>query len=288
MAGKARTRANAGEPVVAPVEPVVVAAEPGLAVVAPSPQATARYLAYMAGVVLLMGLFEPSDMLSPQAVALLVAVMVVIVAVGLTAALQLPGSEGGAATPSQFLLPAMAVIVAAAVSLQVVDWRLHVADQALMAVAVFGAGYVTAERVRGRRRPGHEFLENAALILVLLGAYVSLLAGVQSLGARVVLIFLASLTAAYIQLSSVAAEQGRALAGGFIVSLVATAIAFGLISAQFLDLGRLATILLVAWYVNTGMVFYLLEGTMTRNVFLEYLVGILICVGLVATAILTH
>jgi len=36
------------------------------------------------------------------------------------------------------------------------------------------------------------------------------------------------------------------------------------------------------------LVFYLLEGTMTRNVFLEYVVGIVICVGLVTTAILTH
>jgi hypothetical protein len=179
-------------------------------------------------------------------------------------------------------------VVAAAVSLQVVDWRLHIADQLLMAVAIFGSTYVTVERVRGRRRPGHEFLENAALILVLLGAYVALLAGVPSLGLRVGLIFLASFMASYIQLSGVASEQGRAVVGGFIVSLVATAIGFGLISAQFLDLGRLATILLVAWYVNTGMVFYLLEGTMTRNVFLEYLVGIVICVGLVATAILTH
>jgi hypothetical protein len=50
----------------------------------------------------------------------------------------------------------------------------------------------------------------------------------------------------------------------------------------------LATILLVAWYVNTGMVFYLLEGTMTRNVFIEYLVGVVLCSALVATAILTH
>jgi hypothetical protein len=254
----------------------------------PNPLATARFLAYLAGGLLLLGLFEPSDMLSPQAVALLVALMVVVLALGLAAALQQSGAEAAEFFAGHYLLPGMAVVVAAAVSLQVVDWRLHIADQGLMAVAIFGSTYVTVERVRGRRRPGHEFLENAALILVLLGAYVALLAGVPSLGLRVALIFLASFMASYTQLSGVASEQGRAVAGGFIVSLVATAIGFGLISAQFLDLGRLATILLVAWYVNTGMVFYLLEGTMTRNVFLEYLVGIVICVGLVATAILTH
>ena len=254
----------------------------------PNPLATARFLAYLAGGLLLLGLLEPSDLLPPLAVALLVALMVVVVAVGLAAALQQRRGEAAEFSAGHYLLPGMAVVVAAAVSLQVVDWRLHIADQVLMAVAIFGSTYVTGERAQGRRRPGHEFLENAALILVLLGAYVALLAGVPSLGLRVGLIFLASLMASYIQLSGVASEQGRAVVGGFIVSLVATAIGFGLISAQFLDLGRLATILLVAWYVNTGMVFYLLEGTMTRNVFLEYVVGIVICVGLVTTAILTH
>jgi hypothetical protein len=266
------------------------AKEPALAeaVAEPYPFATARFLGYLAGALLLLGLFEPSDMLPAQAVAALVALMVGVGAIGLAVALQQTQTEGAASFPGYYLLPAMAVVVAAAVSLQVVDWRLHIADQSLMAVAIFASTYVTVERVRGRRRPGHEFLENAALILVLLGAYLALLAGLPSLGLRVALIFLASFMASYIQLSSVASEQGRAVVGGFIVSLVATAIGFGLISAQFLDLGRLATILLVAWYVNTGMVFYLLEGTMTRNVFVEYLVGVVICAGLVATAILTH
>ena len=41
------------------------------------------------------------------------------------------------------------------------------------------------------------------------------------------LIFLASFIASYIQLSDVASEQGRAFVGAFIVSLVATAIGFG-------------------------------------------------------------
>jgi hypothetical protein len=261
---------------------------PAESVAEPTPPATARFLAYLAGALLLLGLFEPSELLPPQAVALLVALMVAVMAVGLGAAVQQRGTPATEFFAGRYLLPAMAVVVAAAVSLQVVDWRLHVADQALMAVAIFGSTYVTVERVRGRRRPGHEFLENAALILVLLGAYLALLAGVPGIGLRVALIFLASFIASYIQLSDVASEQGRAFVGAFIVSLVATAIGFGLVSAQFLDLGRLATILLVAWYVNTGMVFYLLEGTMTRNVFIEYLVGVVLCSALVATAILTH
>src|SRR5258708_30318931 len=91
-------------------------------------------------------------MLPAQAVAVLVAVMVLAGAAGLTAALQLPGSEAAPVTPSQFLLPAMAVVVAAAVSLQVVGWRLPVAPPAPVAVGVFRARY-RHRRARPRARP---------------------------------------------------------------------------------------------------------------------------------------
>jgi hypothetical protein len=213
---------------------------------------------------------------------------VVFAVLGLALVMGRVDSEGAQVQPGLYLMPLMAIAVGAAVAMQSADWRLHVVTQVLVGAAVFAASYVNVERLRGRRRPGHEFLENAAIILTLLGAYLALLSGVSSLGLRVAFIFVATYVAAYVQLSRVASEQGRAVVGGLIVSLAATAIAFGLISAQFLDIGRLGTILLVAWYVNTGMVFYVLEGSMTRNIFLEYAVGVIICAGLVATAILTH
>jgi hypothetical protein len=252
------------------------------------PRASTRYLRYLAGLVVLLGIFERSDLLAPRGLAALVAGIVIFSVVGLAAVVGQVDSDAGRFQPGLYLVPVMAVLVGAAVAMQIADWKLHVAAQALVGIAVFAASYVNVERLRGRRRPGHEFLENAAVILVLLGAYLALLSGVSSLGLRVALIFVATYVAAYVQLSRVASEQGRAVVGGLIVSLAATAIAFGLISAQFLDIGRLGTILLVAWYVNTGMVFYMLEGSMTRNIFAEYAIGVVICAGLVATAILTH
>jgi flagellar biosynthesis protein FliQ len=268
----------------------MVGREPRLAeaTAGPAPLAGARYLRYLAGVVVLLGLFERSDLLSLQGVALLVAAMVVVTVVGLAAGIVQVDSGRLSFDPRHYLIPVMAVVAGAAVSIQIIDWKLHVAGQLLVGVAVFASSYVTVERLGGRRRPGHEFLENASVILVLLGAYLALLAGVSSLGLRVLLIFVATYVAAYVQLSRAVSEPGRALVGGMLVSLAATAIAFGLISAQFLDISRLGSILLVAWYVNTGMVFYMMEGSMTRQILVEYLVGVVICAGLVATAILTH
>jgi hypothetical protein len=267
-----------------------VAREPRLAeaTAEPVPRVGARYLRYLAGIVVLLGLFERSDLLPPPGVAGLVAGIVVLTVLGLAAALGHVGLGRPSFDPRHYLIPVMAVVVGAAVSFQIIDWKLHFAAQVLVGVAVFSSSYVTVERLGGRRRPGHEFLENASVILVLLGAYLALLAGVQSLSLRVILIFVATYVAAYVQLSRAVTEPGRALVGGMLVSLAATAIGFGLISAQFLDISRLGSILLVAWYVNTGMVFYMLEGTMTREILIEYMVGVVICAGLVATAIITH
>jgi hypothetical protein len=267
-----------------------VAREPRLAeaTAGPAPRVGARYLRYLAGVVVLLGLFERSDLLPAQGVVALVVGIVVVNVLGLAAAIGHVESRRPKFDPRHYLIPVMAVVAGAAVSAQIVDWKLHLAAQVLVGVAVFASSYVTVARSGGRRRPGHEFLENASVILVLLGAYLALLAGVQSLSLRVILIFVATYVAAYVQLSRAVSEPGRALVGGMLVSLAATAIAFGLISAQFLDISRLGSILLVAWYVNTGMVFYMLEGTMTREILVEYMVGVVICAGLVATAILTH
>jgi hypothetical protein len=248
-----------------------------------------RYLAYLAGLVVLVGLFERSDLLKPVGIYALVAATALLTAAGVGLALRLvPEPAESPLAASHYLVPVMAVVVGGAVSVLVNDWRLHVGSQVLMGAAIFSASYVTLERFRSRRRPGHDFLQDAALILVLLGAYVAILAGVTSLSLRLFLIFMTTLVAAYENLARASSNYGRALVGGVIVAQVVTAIAFGLISYQLLDVARLATILLVAWYVNRGMGYHVLEGTMAPGIFVEYAVGAVVCVALIATAILTH
>ncbi|MEA2647289.1 MAG: hypothetical protein QOE92_2372 [Chloroflexota bacterium] len=252
-----------------------------------------RYLRFLVGAVLLVGLFERSELLSQSGLYILVAALVVLTAVGLAIGFANAGADAGpeAGSPwaaNHYLVPVMAVAVGGAVSVLVADWRMHLGGQLLMTAAIFSAGYVTLERFRAERRPGHDFLQDAALILVLLGAYAAILAGITSLPLRLLLLFVATCIAAYENLSRATPVAGRALVGGVIVGQVVTAIAFGLISYQFLDVTRLATILLVAWYVNRGMGYHMLEGSMSRGIFFEYVLGALVCVSLVATALLTH
>lgn len=238
---------------------------------------------------MLVGLFERWDLLgAAQLVAVVVGIMVLTV-VGFSLALsRARSSRESTGQVLANLVPLMAVAVAAAVSYLIQDWRLHVASQSMMGITIFASSYVTLERFRGRERPGHEFLMNAAMILLLLGAYVSILVGVTSVPLRLVAIFASAGLAAYELLGRVSAEQVRAVVASLIVAQIVTTVAFAMISLQFVDISRLAGILLVTWYVNRDLARHLFEGTLTRSILAEYSVGLVLAGGLIATALLSR
>jgi hypothetical protein len=220
--------------------------------------------------------------------ALVVGVMVVTAA---GAALALRGAHSSRESAGQvlhYVIPLMAVAVAAAVSYLIQDWRLHIASQFLMGIAIFASSYVTLERFFGRERPGHEFLMNAAVILILLGGYLAILVGTPSPPARLVMIFAGTALAAYELLGRVAEEQARAVVAALFVAQLVTIVAFAMISVQFVDNSRLAGILLVTWYVNRDLARHLFEGTLTRNILAEYSVGLVLVAALIGSALLAR
>ena len=279
MAGRAPrlAEATAGSP---PLPPETIVAEGHLG---------SRFLAYLATLALLVGLFERWDLLSGGAVVGVVLGVMVLTVAGFSLAL----NRARSATESSgqvmhYLVPLMAVAVAAAVSYLIQDWRLHLASQGMMGVAILASSYVTLERFRGRERPGHEFLMNAAAILILLGAYLSILVGTTSVPLRLALVFAGTGLAAYELLGRVSAEQARAVVASLIVAQIVTTVAFAMISLQFVDNSRLAGILLVAWYVNRDLARHLFEGTLTRNILAEYSVGLVLVAALIASALLSR
>ncbi len=293
MAGKEQPRADphtwAPHAEIAPDEPqapqsVVVIDEP--AIVAARPTVGPRFLAYVAGLVLLLGLFERSDLLTPAGLVGLMAAMALVTIGSFGLALrQASENRLAALTPSYYLIPLMAVVVAGAVSALVSDWRLHAGSQAAMAAAIFVVSFVTVARLRGQRQAWYDLLQDVALLVVVLVSYVVILAGINDILLRLTLIFAVSLVAAYENLSRATSSHGRALVGGVIVAQLVTGLAFALISQQFLDVVRLGPLLLVAWYVNRGMSYHVLEGTMSIGVFVEYVIGAVVCAVLVATAL---
>jgi hypothetical protein len=277
---------------IAPDEPqapqsVVVIDEPGI--VAAHPTIGPRFLAYLAGMVLLLGLFERSDLLTTGGLVGLVTAMAVVTVAGFGLAIHQASEERWTAlTPSFYLTPLLAVLVAAAVSALVSDWRIHAGSQAAMGAAIFAVSFVTVERFRGQRRAGYDLLQDTALIAVVLVAFVVILAGINDIVLRLSLVFVVSMVSAYENLSRASTSHSRAIVGGVVTAQVVTTVAFALISQQFLDVARLGPLLLVAWYVNRGLIYHVLEGTMSVGVFVEYAIGAAVCAVLVATALMAR
>lgn len=248
-----------------------------------------RFLGYLATLTLLVGLFERWDLLGGAAVVAVVVAVMALTVGGVSLALtRARSATESAGQVMHYLVPLMAVAVAAAVSYLIQDWRLHLASQGMMGIAIMASSYVTLERFLGRERPGHEFLMNAATILILLGAYLSILVGIASVPLRLAAVFAATGLAAYELLGRVSTEQARAVVASLIVAQIVTTVAFAMISLQFVDNSRLAGILLVAWYVNRDLARHLFEGTLTRNILAEYSVGLLLVAALIASALLSR
>ena len=248
-----------------------------------------RYLAYLAILVALLGIFERWDLLGGAAVVGLVVGLMVLTAAGSGMALRDARSHiQSAAQPLHYVIPLMAIVVAAAVSYLIQDWRLHLGTQVLMGVALFSSTYVTLERFFDRERPGHEFLMNAAVILILLGGYLAILVGTTALPVRLAAIFLGTALAAYELLGRVAQEQARAVVAALFVAQLVTMVAFAMFSVQFVDNSRLAGILLVTWYVNRDLARHLFEGTLTRNILAEYSIGLVLVAALIGSALLAR
>jgi hypothetical protein len=214
---------------------------------------------------------------------------VALTMLGLLAAFRQATREPGEALrPQHYLVPAMAVLTAAAISYEAPDWRLHAISQLVMGAAVATSGYVTLEGLIGRTRPGQEFLHDAAVIVVLLGAYLAVLNGLPSVAARVVLIGLVAFLAAYESFNEAVRGDARAALFGLLVAQVVAVLAFALISLQNIDSGRMAAVLLIGWYANRGIGYNLLKNSLTGGIFVEYLVAALLCAGLVVSAVLTR
>jgi hypothetical protein len=276
---EAGSRAGADHELPAPAD--------GAAIAAP---ASPRYVVYLGFALLLLGLFERSELLPvPAGLAAFTAGVLVVALLGLLAAFRQAGAGSAQALrPQHYLVPALAVLTAAAISYEAPDWRLHALSQLAMGAAVATSGYVTLEGVIGRVRPGQEFLHDAAVIIVLLGAYLAILNGVPGIAGRVALVALVAFLAAYESFNEAVPGDLRAALFGLIVAQVVGTLGFALISFQSIDAGRMAAVLLIAWYANRGIGYNLLKNSLTGGIFVEYAVAAVLCAGLVVSALMTR
>jgi len=269
------------------------AAEPAAAQALPLPGA--RQLRHLAALGALVALFESSELLGGRGVIAVAVLVAAIVVVGLALFLRAAAATRLAAgeelswyAPIHYLLPVLAVAAAAGFAFVVRDWRPAVLAQLLMGAAVFASSYVTLQRFLGRSRPGHDFLHDAAVVVMLLGAFLAIYVGLSGLITRLVLVLVVTFLAAYESFLPVAKGDAEAIFYSQSVAVVTTAIAFALTYTGILPAAQVAVILMLVWYVERGVIVHFVAGDLTRSVLREYALLGLLALALIVNALLNR
>jgi hypothetical protein len=150
----------------------------------------------------------------------------------------------------------------------------------LLLTAMFGTGFILAARLdylrlRNEEKRGHVVLQEAILILALAGAYLVVVALHFNAILQLLWIFTITFMASYrsfrINGSSIAPR--RAFIFSLFVAQVVTFLAWAITALSIylvVNEGIFAVMLLLAWYINRGLVRHTVEDSFTRNVVLEY------------------
>jgi hypothetical protein len=150
----------------------------------------------------------------------------------------------------------------------------------LVLTGMFGAGFILAARLdylrlRNEEKRGHVVLQEAVLILALAGAYLVVVALHFNAILQLLWIFSITFMASYrsFRINGSALAHRRAFIFALFVAQVVTFLAWAVTALSIylvVNEGIFAVMLLLAWYINRGLVRHTVEDSFTRNVVLEY------------------
>jgi hypothetical protein len=149
-----------------------------------------------------------------------------------------------------------------------------------VATAAFGAGFIIAARLdylrlRDQEKRGHIVLQELMLVVVVFGAYLVVVTLHFNIIFELLSIFSITFLASYrsFRINGTGIAPRRAFIFALFVGQVVTFLAWA-INALALYLviyeGWFAVVLLIAWYINRGLVRHTVEDSFNRNVVLEY------------------
>src|SRR5437763_7216252 len=245
------------------------------------------YLGLLSAWAVAVGLTFKSELLSPSQVWQATAALAVLVTLGLVF-LHARNRTPAFLSLDHYITPVLVIVAAAAFSILAPDYRVHSLAMLTMGAFIFASSFVDLSRGMGRERPLHRFLRDATTFCALLALFFLVL---QSNDLPNVVkfsaIFVIALLSGYRSFRFATKREGLALLSAFLTAGTVTSGAFGMVT--YLNQGSqyVAVILAFAWYAWQGLTVHALDDSLTRRIMFEYGLFAVICVYLIALALVT-
>ena len=266
---------------------------PGLATrprVRPTPrpvQLGTRYLGLISAWAVAVGLTFKSELLSPIQVWEATAGLAVLVTLGLLF-LHARNRTPAWLSLDHYITPVLTIVAAGGFSLNAPNTGLHTIEMVSMGGFIFASSFVDLSRGMGRERPLHRFLRDATTFCVLLGLFYLILQSNDLTNVvKFSAIFAISLLSGYRSFRFATRREGLALLSAFLTAGTVTFGAFGMVTYLNQLPQYVAVILAFAWYAWQGLTVHALDDSLTRRIVFEYGLFAVICVYLIALALLT-
>jgi hypothetical protein len=172
-----------------------------------------------------------------------------------------------------FIPAAVGAVAVAGLAVLIPEWWKYGLVALTFGLVFVASGRLDYLRLRDAEKPGHLMLQEGTLALIVAAAYLVILSSTLGLALKLLWVFVISVLAAYRSfrvLGKPLAPQ-RAFLFSLLVGQVVTALAWALsVYVLIQTQGVFAVMLLLAWYINRGMIRHTVEETLSRQVVLEY------------------
>ena len=229
----------------------------------------ARFLFFVAAVLVALALGFRSELIGPGQVWGLAAGLVVLSVPALFGYLKI---EGVVPAVEHFIPVALGATALAGLATFQMSWW-----QYLVITVVFGIGFVLTGWLDGRRltareKPGHLVVQEAALILAMTAALLVVVTVELPLPLRLGWIFAIAMLATYRSFRSLGRMMPPSRAFLFSIFVAQLVMTFAWAMTVYLSYreGPFAAVLVFFWYVNRGIIRHTVEETLSRNVVVEY------------------
>ena len=234
-----------------------------------SRQRDPRFLLFVGFVVAAIAIGLKSELLTPRRVWAL-GILLVFVALGalwlyLRSEQHLPSFE--------HVVPgALGLVALTGLSFMVPEWWKYLLAAIGFAVSFFVSGYLDQQRLRQHEKPGHVVVQDGVLGILTVAAYLVALTSPLNIPERVVALFGISLISTYrsFRILGKPMPSGRAWLFGINVALAVGLFAWAMTVYVVVGEGLFAGMLLLAWYINRGVIRHAVEETLSRRVVVEF------------------